>query len=82
MERKKILRVGDSVAITLPSKFVRAAHWKPGEEVLVDADAGTETVVIRSAKRAMKTQISSEFASWVEEFISEHEPLLKELAKK
>ncbi len=81
-ERKKILRVGDSAAITLPSKFLHEVGWKPGHEVLVETDARTETIVVRPARRAGKVRISPEFAAWVEEFIEEHEPLLKELARK
>lgn len=82
MERKKILRVGDSAAITLPSKFLRKVRWKPGDEVLVETDSRTATIVVRSARRAGKMRISSEFASWVEEFIEQHKPLLKELARR
>lgn len=82
MERKKILKVGDSAAITLPSKFLREVRWKPGQEVLVETDSRTETIVVRSAKRAGHARISPEFASWVEEFIEEHQPLLKELARR
>jgi antitoxin component of MazEF toxin-antitoxin module len=82
MERKKILRVGDSAAITLPSKFVREVRWKPGQEVLVETDARTETIVVRSAKRAGAGRISPAFATWVEEFIDQHRTLLKELARR
>lgn len=82
MERKKILRVGDSAAITLPANFLREVRWKPGQEVVVETDARTETIVVRSARRAGKARISPEFAAWVEEFIEEHRPLLRELARK
>lgn len=82
MDRKKILRVGDSAAITIPSRFLRAVGWKPGQEVLVDTDPRTETLVVRPVRRAGRSRISAEFASWVEEFIAQHEPLLRELAKK
>ena len=82
MERKKILRVGDSAAVTIPSKFLREVGWRPGQEVVVQTDVRTETIVVRPARRAGKARISPEFASWVEEFIEQHEPLLKELARK
>ena len=41
-----------------------------------------ETCTGDPARRAGKARISAEFASWVEEFIDRHEPLLKELARK
>jgi len=82
MERNKILKVGDSAAVTIPSSFVKKTGWKTGEEVIVDTDPRTETMVVRPAKRTTRTTISAGFVSWVEEFIDEHKPLLDELAKK
>jgi antitoxin component of MazEF toxin-antitoxin module len=82
MERKKILKVGDSAAVTLPARFLRETGWKPGQQVIVDSDARTETVVIHAPKAKRRSSIPIEFAAWVEEFIDEHEALLKELAKK
>lgn len=82
MDRKKILKVGDSAAITIPSAFLRQVRWKTGQEVIVEADPRTETLVVRSARRARQSGISAEFAAWVEEFIEEHRPMLETLAKK
>lgn len=82
MERHKILKVGDSAAVTIPSAFIKKAGWKTGQKVVVDTDPRTETVVVRPVKKAAQTTISTEYVSWVEAFINEHKPLLEELAKK
>jgi antitoxin component of MazEF toxin-antitoxin module len=36
--RQKILKTGNSLAVTIPSKFARILGLKPGDEVVVKTD--------------------------------------------
>lgn len=60
MQYKKLIKIGDSVGITLPYQFIKQVEWKIGDEVILEADVSTEVVIIRKAKQGRKPLISLE----------------------
>jgi len=45
MAKQKIIRTGNSLAVTIPADFVRSLGVKAGREVKVQTDPGTGRVV-------------------------------------
>lgn len=80
---QKVIKVGNSIAVTLPKDFARKTRLRPGDEVLVEPEADIEmvTVTTKRAKRP-RSPITPEFLDWLESFNKKYGPALKELAKK
>lgn len=78
---QKIIKVGNSLAVTLPVSFIREAGYKVGEEVIVETNASYNTMLIKPKKYADKISLSPEFFAWLNEFVKENETLLKKLAR-
>lgn len=45
MAKQKIIRTGNSLAVTIPSTFVRSVGIKAGQEVLVEVEPETGRVI-------------------------------------
>ena len=69
---QKIIRVGNSVAVTIPKKVLEEKNLKVGD--LADVDI--------QPKAKKKTQLSPEFLKWVDKYIEKNRPALEELAAK
>lgn len=67
---QKIIKVGNSAAVTIPKSFMKEAGWKIGDEVVVKGN---------SKKRALLIQ--TELMQWLDEFTEKHKDFIKELAK-
>lgn len=74
---RKVIQVGNSVAVTLPMEFLAKAKVKPGDEVEVDM-AG-DTVYVTS-KKSLSPRPTPEFKSWLDKFSKKYEATIKELA--
>lgn len=70
---QKIIRVGNSVAVTIPQSVIKEKRLKVGDEVQVD---------IEPAGKAKRTTLTPEFIRWVDKYIENNRPALKELASK
>ena len=69
---QKVIRVGNSLAVTIPQNLVKEEKLKAGETVEID---------VQRVKKA-KSKITPEFISWVDKYIENNRPALEELAKK
>ena len=69
--RQKIIKVGNSAAVTIPKKVLEEKNLKVGEE----AEVGISPV-------GKRTTVSPEFLKWVDNYIEKNRPALEELAKK
>jgi antitoxin component of MazEF toxin-antitoxin module len=81
MKTKKIIKVGNSLAITLPASFVREGNLKIGDELMVETSPIYQTMIIKPKKMANKARLSPEFFEWLEEFTKENYQTLQQLAK-
>lgn len=70
---QKIIRVGNSVAVTIPQSVIKEKKLKVGDKVQVD---------LEPIKKARKTTITPEFIKWVDTYIENNRPTLQELAHK
>lgn len=76
---QKVLKVGDSAAVTISKDLLRAFHLKVGDRVQVEHDQKRGAIVVLPV-RGQKDE--AEFASWTKEFLAQYGPALKALAKK
>lgn len=79
---QKIIQVGNSLAVTIPSSFAETVGWKAGEKVFVSEDTESEALKIQQTERSTKAGITPEFQSWLKKFNAKHKTVLGELAKK
>lgn len=75
------MRVGNSLAITLPKRFVDGKKLKAGQKLFVEDDVDLGLVQV-STKDGKKLSLTPEFKEWLDEVSVKHENLIKELAKK
>ncbi len=74
---QKLLKVGDSTAVTIPKKSLDELGLKAGDRVTVEIDKGGQTIKVRPA-----VKINREVIDWTEKFIAKYRSALEELAKK
>lgn len=80
---QKIIQVGNSLAVTIPSSFAKEIKLKAGQKVMVDGDADSAMLTIQSSiKPARDAGITPEFLSWLKKFNNKYKDALTELAKK
>lgn len=80
MLTQKLYRSGNSIAVTIPKKYLEQLNLKEGGLVVVKKK-GRELVVTPEAK-TVATGVDPKFARMVDEFINEHEDVLQELSQK
>lgn len=80
MLTQKLYKNGNSVAVTIPSQYLKELNLKEGSTVLVDKK-GSE-LSITPQKTALAKDVDAKFMKMVDEFITDHEDVLKELAQR
>lgn len=78
---QKIIKVGNSAAVTLPSDFLRDANFRIGQEVAVETNSELGVVVVKLKSQQNNRLINPEFEDWLKEFTAKNNNLLKKLAK-
>jgi len=78
---QKVIKVGNSVAITLPKDFLNNAGIKAGDSVHVDVDKSTDVMVVSTKENPLKG-LSVDIAQWAAKFIKNNLQALEELANK
>lgn len=69
---QKVIRVGNSLAVTIPQNIVKEEKLKVGEAIEFDVHRVKKT----------KAKITPEFVKWVDKYIENNRPALEELASK
>lgn len=79
-----VIRVGNSLAVTLPAGFVKDKKLKAGQKVIVRQDLEVDALVVAPSGSNLKKSmgITPEFLDWLERFNNKHKTALTELAKK
>ena len=70
---QKIIRVGNSVAVTIPKKVLEEKNLKVGQLAEVDVQPVTKT---------RKITLTPSFLKWVDDYIEKNRPALEELARR
>lgn len=76
---QKVLKVGDSAAVTISKELLRAFQLKIGDRVQVEHDQKRGAIVVLPIRDGKN---DAEFALWTKEFLAQYGPALKALAKK
>ena len=77
---QKIVRVGNSAAVTIPKEFLTQAKLNIGDKVEVESDKDLRIMLIKPTGSSVQTKITPEFKSWLNDCISENQDVLKKLA--
>lgn len=78
---QKIVRVGNSAAITIPKDFLELINLQIGDEVDVQSDKDMRVMIIKPTGSSAMTNITPEFKNWLDSFMVENHDVLKELAQ-
>lgn len=81
MQEQTVIKVGNSLAVTLPRHFVKGRKVKAGQRVFVDADTNVDVVQIRT-KRNSVSSLTPEFKQWLDEMTEKYADVMRELAKR
>ena len=74
---QKVLKVGDSAAVTIPKKSLVELGLHPGDSVSVRIDKKQRRVYIEPAIK----EVDKELLDWTKKFIERYRPALEALAK-
>ena len=79
-----VIKVGNSLAVTLPANFVKEKKLKAGQKVVVRQDLEKDARVVAEVGSSIKTRsgITPEFIDWLSKFNNKYKVALTELAKK
>ena len=78
---QKIVRVGNSAAVTIPKSFLDEINLQIGDEIDVQNDKDLKIMVIKPKNSSTQTQITPEFKNWLDNFMASNSATLKELAQ-
>lgn len=78
MLTQKLYKNGNSVAVTIPKEYLTDLGLDADSEVLVEKRG--QEFIVTSSKKTVAKNVDPKFAKMVDEFINEHEDVLKELA--
>lgn len=77
---QKVIKVGNSLAVTIPKEMLAQVHYKAGQMVVIESDNGLGVLVVKP-KSLMKNKMANpEFKDWLDEFTAKNAKLLKKLA--
>lgn len=80
---QKVIKVGNSAAVTIPKDFLDQTGIKPGDKVMVDADRVSESMsVYKAGSKNNKSSITPEFLDTVKKINQRYGPALRKLAEK
>lgn len=77
---QKIVRVGNSAAVTIPKKFLDQTNLSIGDEIDVQSDTDLKLMIIKPKGSSTQSQLTPEFKQWVDSFMLENAQTLKDLA--
>lgn len=78
---QKIIKVGNSFAVTIPKSFVNEVGFKAGDQVDVESDKDLKLLIVKPSGSPLKTKITPEFKAWLDDFNRKNKKALQELAR-
>lgn len=79
--QQKIIKVGNSLAITIPKKFIDESGFKAGDSLFVHPDQQTKSLFITPNKNAAQHNYGTDFSSWLAAVENKYAPAIRELAQ-
>lgn len=78
---QKIIKVGNSAALTLPKEFLREARLHIGDEMFVETNATAQMFLAKTKRQMGKMNLSPEFFAWLDEISLKYKNVIKKLAR-
>ena len=78
---QKIIRVGNSVALTIPHEFLKETGLKAGDELAVETYSALKMFLAKPKDQAKSKSLTPEFKEWLDKFIKDYKPVLQKLAR-
>ncbi|OGG01645.1 hypothetical protein A2W14_07145 [Candidatus Gottesmanbacteria bacterium RBG_16_37_8] len=78
---QKIIKVGNSAALTLPKNFLIQSGLRVGEEMSVETNIKAKMVLAKPVNQKPKMSLTPEFFDWLDRISQKYENTIKELAK-
>ncbi len=79
--QQKVIKVGNSLAVTLPSAFVKMRKIKAGQKIYVNSDPEADLVQLKTTDKT-NSAITPEFYNWLNKFNAKYKNALTDLAQK
>lgn len=82
---QKIIKVGNSAAITIPKRYLESIGVRVGSPIIVSLDPNIKQLIVDVPEKKIKTKhakLSHEFQGWLNAFLKEDANLLDELASR
>lgn len=79
---KKIIKVGNSAAITIPKEFLNESGLQVGDEMVIETNTKRQTLFVKPKLQAQKLSLNPEFFEWLDKISIEYEDTIRELAKR
>ena len=77
---QKVIQVGNSLGVVIPANLRTQNGLQTGSSVVLKQTE--EGILITSPRKQATHDVDAKFAKMVDEFITEHEDVLKELANR
>ena len=78
---QKIIRVGNSAALTLPKEFLDETGLQVGDEMMVETNKRARAVYAKPAVASAKMDLTPEFYNWLDTISQKYEKTIKKLAR-
>lgn len=80
MLTQKLYKNGNSIAVTIPRQYLEELNLTEGSEVVVEKK-GSELRIVSKTK-ALASDVDTKFMAMLDNFVVDHEDVLKKLAQK
>lgn len=74
---QKVIKVGNSLAVTLPREYVKAQNLKAGQGIVVETEPGVDEVRISTKPLS---SLTPEFKIWLDDMSAKNRDLIVALA--
>lgn len=81
MQQRVVIKVGNSLAVTLPKAFTQKANINAGDAIAVETNWDIPAVYIRPASLAGTPGLTPDFKAWLDEIASKERDVIQALAK-
>lgn len=78
---QKVIKVGNSAAVTLPREFLQETGIKIGDELIIETNVAAQMFLAKTKKQAGKMNLTPEFYAWLDKISRKYKDVIKELAR-
>lgn len=77
---QKIIKVGNSAAITIPKEFLKVSGLEIGDEMVIETNPKNKVFYAKPKTLTGRMSLTPEFFDWLEDISTKYEDTIKELA--